>query len=254
VELASKDIHRALAFVSALNDAGYHPTEQALDAYAHVQPPKPLSVFDWIDSFGSGYGNQRAITQYLLYVLWLRHESGGLALTELGRHMLSALDAQSHQVRDAVEIALDPDDPIVLSRVVKRLAEIGPALLVDPYFRLDHLALVLEFTAINEIMLTDAVPEPERNALQHALSTPLDVNRKVEVRVAPKSDIHDRYVIPAHGAVTFIGASLNTVERRPTYIGQVKDAANEVRTLYRSVWQKAKILGVAGPDVTADGL
>jgi hypothetical protein len=140
VELASKDIHRALAFVSALNDAGYHPTEQALDAYAHVQPPKPLSVLDRFDPFGNGYGNPRAITQYLLYVLWLCSESGGLAITELGRHILLALDAQRHQGRDPVEVALDPDDPVVLSRVVKRLAEIGPALLVDPYFRLDHLA------------------------------------------------------------------------------------------------------------------
>ena len=254
MELASKEIHRALAYVAALNKHGYSPTTAEFDAYASSPGRKPLGMLGRIAADMPWYdyeGLQESVRDYLQRVYWVSSEGGQVRITDLGRVVLAALDEEAHQVEGPIEVVLDPQDPIVLSRVVKRLTAAGKALLVDPYFRLEQLLSIVNYTEIDRVLMSDQVERDNRNSLKHALDT-LPTARRMEVRVATKQEMHDRYVIPTRGPITFIGTSLGSVGRRLTVIGQLGDASEEIRQHYEATWQKADILGVAGA-VESDG-
>jgi hypothetical protein len=207
MELASPGVHQALAFVAALNRYGYRPTPDELDAYVDKPYPFRGMIADIVNSVWAyetfnALGLRETICEYLLRVLWIRLEGDRLAVTDCGRHVLLALEEGANAVDGPVEVTLDPQDPTVLSRVVRRLADLGKALLVDPYIRLEQFLLVMEYTEIDRILMTDAVKSSERQELKHALAG-LQAPRRIEVRMAKKEEIHDRYVIPPQGPVTF---------------------------------------------------
>lgn len=258
MRLVGPKVHRALAFIAALNQVGYKPTAHEVDAFANdIETAFVSEIIDGVFSpelfERSSFGGRESAREYLSRVHWAVQTAEGLKVTECGRYVLLALDAEDPGGEGGIEVSLDPDDPAALSAVVKRLASLGKALLVDPYLRLEQLNLIAGYTEIDRVLITDAVEKPERSAMAHALSNTV-INRPIEVRVAKKSEVHDRYVIPEVGPVTFIGSSIGTVGRRPTVIGQLRDTADEVRARYENVWRSASVLGaVPEESVSADG-
>jgi hypothetical protein len=255
VELASARVYRALAYAAALNRAGYTPTPRELEAYA-ADPDQGIAaqIFDRIYAYELYQGRhekQETFGEYLLRVGWTVEVNGRVAITDCGRHALLALEDAEYASEGLIEVVLDPKDPVVLSRAVKRLAELGKALLVDPYFGLDQFLPVMQHTEIDRILISDASKKAEREELAHALST-IQAPRMIEVRMTEKRKTHDRYVIPPHGPITFIGGSLNTIGRSPTVMGQLHDAAGEIREHYESIWTDADVVGVARSPAPGD--
>jgi len=244
MDLVSDETHRALAFLGALHKQGYHPYAHEFDAYTSTHGPHTTVMEMLRARFESSAIHHEGMRKYLQAVHWIgvRPKDHRIVITELGRHVLAALDESVHEVSQFVEVVLDPEDPLALSLVVKRLAALGKALLVDPYFRLEQLETLIQYTQVDRVLMTDAVKDSDRMSLKHALETvPM---RSTEVRIANKTEVHDRYAIPSHGPIMFIGASLNTVGRRPTVIGQLHDAADEIRKRYENTWAESAVLGV----------
>lgn len=254
MELASRQTHRALAYAAARNKHGHFPTVAQFTAYASNPDPKPApGIVEAVATMMTMYSTVPAesILEFLVRMEWVSHPDGGMRITNLGSAVLAALDEGAVQAQGAIEVVLTSDDRLAVSRAVKQLAAHGTALLVDPYFRLDQLFLIVGYTAIDRVLLSKKVSSADRTALKHALDT-VPWQRRVEVRVATKEKMHDRFVIPPQGSVTSIGTSLNFLGQGFTVLVQLGDVSAEIRRHYDVLWHGAERLGIAG-DLPPDG-
>jgi len=129
------------------------------------------------------------------------------------RALLRALDEVEVREAAPIDVVLAPDDPLAHSRLIGRIADAGPAMIVDPYFRLDQLMPIAVNAEVGRILTSDKTSSGERAALADAVSHRLTLGRPFEVRVSPGSEMHDRFIVPDAGPIQFIGASLNRVGR-----------------------------------------
>jgi len=244
MELASRQTHRALAYAAALNKHGHFPTVAQFAAYASNPDPKPApGIAEAVATMMTMYSTVPAesILAFLVRVEWVSHPDGRVRITDPGSAVLAALDEGAVQAQEVVEVVLTSDDPLALSRAVTQLVARGAALLVDPYFRLDQLSFIVGYTAIDRVLMSEKVNAADRTSLKHALDT-VPWQRRVEVRVATKEKMHDRFVIPPQGSVTSIGTSLNALGQGFTVLGQLGDASAEIRRHYDVLWQGAERL------------
>ncbi len=180
-------------------------------------------------------------TEYFLRVRWATQHDRRIVISSLGLAMGRALEQQSPS--DPV-VVLEPGDPIALGRVVERLASSGDALLVDPYFRLDQLLLIIDRTVVTRVLTSERVDAEGLEGLQTSTER-LTLPRPFEIRVASR-ELHDRYVIPATGAVTNIGSSMNGLGHVLTAMSSISDGADEVREMYERMWTESSVLASAG--------
>jgi len=242
MDIASRQAHRALAYLAALNKHGCFPTTPQFAAYASAPDPMdPLA--DLLARYP--IGPAESMLDYLARVHWVSRNDGLVRITDLGAAVLAALAAGTTQAEGAVEVVLTADDPLALSHAVKQLAALGPALLVDPYFRLNQLALIVNYTEIDRVLMSDQVPREDRQSLKHALDT-VPMSRRLEVRMAKKEQMHDRSVIPSQGAVLSIGTSLNYVGQKFMVLAKLSDVADALRRHCEELWHGSETLAVGG--------
>jgi hypothetical protein len=141
------------------------------------------------------------------------------------------------------DIVLNSEDPIAFARVVQRIAETGPGLLVEPYFRLDDLMPIVYYTQVARVLTSERTKPTERDGLKLGVER-LVLDRPFEVRVAGR-ELHDRYVIPEAGGAQFIGASLNRLGQVATAMGALHDGADRLRELYEELWTESSVLACA---------
>lgn len=261
--LADPDVHRALAYLAALAAEGYEPTIEEFNAYAEQPDRSPAQHRDVLATFAIQMMRALRTVQvapaesYAAHVVrmrWAEATGDRLRLTGLGSAVFRALEAQSLDPESVLDIVLEKGDPIALARVVSKIAELGPSLLVEPYFRLDVLMPVFQNTQVTRVLTSERAGTKDLENLSLGLSK-LVSDRPFEVRAAGR-EIHDRYIIPDAGPAHFLGASLNGLGQIVTAMGHLRDLSDPLRATYDSIWKDSRVIGTVKsasdePPVTA---
>ncbi|WP_395156863.1 hypothetical protein [Ilumatobacter sp.] len=250
MELIDSDGRRALAYLAALERSGHYPTLPQLEAYVakpHRSSNSPfgVSALSMLQVFR---GVDEALVDYLLRLDWVTFSPDGVKLTSLGRAIHTAADREERTGEESTDVVLDRDDPVVLAKLFRELGEVGEALLVDPYFRIDHLMSVLQATEVNRILTSRKVSNADINALAIALGTLGSDARQVEVKVADRS-LHDRHVIGVDGTVLLLGASLNGVGTVTSVVVKMADSAEAIAANCELMWDRADPLEPIAPTI-----
>jgi hypothetical protein len=186
------------------------------------------------------------VIEWLERLRWLHTDDQRVSITRLGRAVLAALE-DAEQVREIpVEIVLDPGDELAYARIIGAVADAGPCALVDPYFSIENLLDVIQRTEVERVLIK---PDGGRvSALSQAVSD-LRIPRQFEIRSS--DEFHDRFVIPNHGPVRFVGTSLRGVGRRLAVTGLLNDgpASHAIRHSFEEVWNRASVTAAASPPV-----
>lgn len=253
MDLIDSDGRRALAYLAALERSGHYPTLPQLEAYVAKPYRSTTSPFGIQASalFQVFRGIDEALVDYLLRLDWVAFSPDGVILTSLGRAMNAAAEQEERSGSEFIDVVLDRDDPVVLAKLFRELSEVGEALLVDPYFRIDHLMSVLQATEVNRILTSEKVSKSGIDALAIALGTLGPEARKVEVRVADKT-LHDRHVVGVDGAVLLLGASLNGVGSVTSVVVRMADSAEAVAANCELMWKSADVLEPIRPTSNTD--
>ena len=253
VDLIDGDGRRALAYLAALERSGHYPTLPLLEAYVAkpyrsttspfgIQASALVQVFRGVDE---------ALVNYLLRLDWVTFSPDGVKLTSLGRAIHTAAEREERSDGESTDVVLDRDDPVVLAKLFRELSEVGVALLIDPYFRIDHLMSVLQATEVNRILTSKKVSKSGIDALAIALGTLGPDARKVEVRVADKT-LHDRHVVGVDGTVLLLGASLNGVGSVTSVVVKMADSAEVIAANCELMWDSADPLEPIAPRNSAE--
>ncbi len=252
MEIADEPSHRVLAYLVGINRAGYRPTVEELGAYAE-KPDRIRWGPTWAAKIAQTLAQQLAakgplevesVIDYFERLGWANVSQGRIACTALGEAVLRTLD-QAQPDEAVIEAVLTPEDPLAYSRLIARIAMAGNAMIVDPYFRLDHLLPIATNTSVTKILTSDKIDAGDRAGLADGVPR-LALSRSLEVRLAPGEEMHDRFIIPRSGPVQMLGLSLSGVGRRATIVTELHDTAEEVRSRYEGIWTNAKSLAVAG--------
>lgn len=162
-------------------------------------------------------------------------------LTRLGRAVLRDAEVRDAGEEEELTIVLDPEDPFAYARVIGRIADLGPGLLVDPFFGLEQLGPIAFRTSITRV-ITGTAKKIDIAGLSTALETTA-FDRDFEIRVVDQSEIHDRYIISDSGRTHFIGTSLSGVGNKPSAMGEIHgQAAVAIRELHEELWDAANEL------------
>lgn len=256
MDLTTRDVHRSLGYLIALDRHGYQPTARELNAYADQPDRRParrenflVTTFALAASTIARQFMEREVepaedmAAHFVRLHWADSVGDRLYVSPLGRALHEALEEQSLEPDTVLDVVLESTDATALARVVGRIGQSGSALLVEPYFRLDHLMTIIEYTEVTRVLASERTTENDRKTLKLGVEK-LVLGRQFEVRVASR-EVHDRYVIPDRGRVQFIGASLNSLGQVATAMGTVNDGADEIRRLYESIWDDSPVLSRA---------
>lgn len=186
------------------------------------------------------------VLDFLVRVKWVtRSHDRRVTATALGLAVLQALDENQAGAEAAVEVVLNPDDPLAYSQLIGRVAEAGTAMIVDPYFRLDQLMSIAAHTIVTRVLTSDRIGKGDRASLADGIPR-LTLARPFEVRIAFYDRMHDRLIIPDAGQVQFLGTSLSGVGKKLTVTGPLSDVASDaLRKYYDDLWAQAEPVGTA---------
>ena len=185
--------------------------------------------------------------EHLIRLQWLdSDERGGLGVTPLGRALLRSvsIDDQDSDLLDVV--VLDANNELAYPIFVKKLAEAGDALLVDPYLRIEQLLTVKAYTTVSRVLISARVKQEDRAAMAVLVNVGGDYD--LEIRVADVGVLHDRLIISDDQVLT-IGTSINTIGRQhPTVLTPLPDlAADTFREHAEKWWEEAALLAAYPP-------
>jgi hypothetical protein len=139
--------HRALAYVSAANRGGYRPTTEELHEWLTASRPRGRIFNSQIEEIASAlkstweavFANSTITTDpetfagYLVRLGWVENEHNSLGLTPLGRALLRTAEADEDDNDSPTTVVLGAQDKLAYPMLIRRLAEAGLGLLVDPY-------------------------------------------------------------------------------------------------------------------------
>lgn len=241
MRILSDDQRHVLAFVQAANDGGIEPTSEDVEAWLAEPTPTSDMLGGWVGRHMRTTLGSKSTTEHALRLGWLASGSQGrhLRITPLGRALLRS----HYNEPDATEAVLIADnrDPLAYPRLIGALTDVGPGLLVDPYLDAQELLDIVEHTQLERVVVGQK-DKAKTTRLRLALKNP-EIAAKVEIRAS--SEVHDRMVISATGAVWLIGASLNTVSRRSSFTTLTPmpgAAADVLRNRVEECWSSASAL------------
>jgi hypothetical protein len=250
VRITSDTAHRVLTYIAAVTDQGHRLSVRAANAYqrAAAMASRPRGLMGLVTIFGdpeAAPGNLQDLGW-----AWVDGENN-VWLTSLGRAVLRALDQQEVEGDEPFDVVLNAEDPLAYPQVISRVAMHKDALLVDPYFKLEHLLHVVHNTTASRLLTG---PKADLPGLSTALSSSLPADRKLEVRVS--EEVHDRYIIPSSGPLDMIGTSLSGVGKgKPSAMIRVEPpAADAIRGVCEDLWDRAKPLEVVPADTRTEAL
>lgn len=261
MEIANDRAHRCLKYVAQVEDQGYSLRVDDFVAYARgPSRRRRIPSFDAISQMQRALAYARPDEDYLEYLYrvgWVAIVGPGdsindddvVAMTDLGRAVLSALDAGSVDQELAAAVVLDQGDPVGRARVIGEIARHGDCALVDRFFGIQDFLDIVQRTEVTRV-LTGTGGKDKLPSLQQALSD-VSVDRKFEVRLS--NAFHDRYVVPQSGPVLALGTSLGGVSKRVSTLITIQDDAggSAVRLAFEEEWKRAEPLAPVSSD--ADG-
>jgi hypothetical protein len=180
--------------------------------------------------------------------MWLDRNGPYVKITRLGEAVLASLEERAAEPEGPVVTILESKDALAYPTVIGNIGKRGDALLIDPYFKLDALPHVLQFTDVARLMIG---PNADVSSIGAALSTTITPNRPFEIRVSNES--HDRFVIPISGPVDAIGTSLSGVGRRYSVMFEISlPEADGIRQTCNEMWERAEpLVAASGPTSSA---
>jgi len=239
--------HRALSYISALNQQGYKVSVGELNAYIE----NPMRRSQWSISFTEAFKKilfePESVVDHFLRIGWIKRtvlkkgspsNADKVELTKLGSAVLKLLNQQELIAEPSAVIVLKADDFLSYSRVISKISEYNECLLADPYFRIDNLPDLINHTSCNRILTSELIQKRDKVALTIALKEVAE--KKIEIRVSNAKDFHDRFIIPQLGPVIFVGTSINSINQKFSVIGEISDpVAGEIRKAYEKFWVEA---------------
>lgn len=243
-------VHRALAYVDALNRQGYQPSATEVEKFA-TRPAPREAIYDDMWSRIATLGNvnrvlggrtlrERAepVVGYMNDLGWIQRGSdpARVTLTECGLSLLHALSQVEDHAGDALQVTLDPKDPLVYTKLTRTVASAKDGFLADAYFKADFIPWLVEATTVSRLLVKDT---SEKIPLALALGSVVG-SRAVEVRMTTDKGLHDRCLIPAAGSVMLFGHSINGVGKALTTVTPLGDGAGDAyRRQYEELWRTA---------------
>lgn len=262
--------HRRLAYIEAVQLQGYTLNVREFHNFS-VSPSRRPGRTSWTAtrkltaSIAQAFSRMpvevieepESVLDYFRRVGWVdtppaasRTPGSPVRITDLGVAVLRHTEAADTEGVSEMTVVLDPSDPFSYARVIGRIAALGEAMLVDPYFGLDQLSHIAFRTEISRV-LTSYGKESELAGLATALDT-IDLDRDFDLRVVDRHEIHDRFVI-AGESVHFIGTSLSGIGKRPSVMGQLHGStARAVASLHEQIWESADRLFEEEEDTEED--
>jgi hypothetical protein len=232
-----------LTYVALVRRQGYRLTDKELETFirqpdrigATVEFPGLSTAFDLLGGLKLKSIPGETVAKWLVRLNWLAIDGDRVALTELGSAVLRGADEQEIETELPLRIVLDPDDPMSYAKLIGRIADVGDALLVDPFFGLDQLLVILQSTSVTRVLVG---PKTKTGTLAAALGS-MTLPRSFAIRVS--GEVHDRFIIPKDGPVDALGTSLNGVGRKFTVMATLDPpVADTIRSKHEELWQAAK--------------
>lgn len=165
MELVAPTVHRGLAYVAALNREGYLPTCDQVEAFSTSPGPKPAvyggsivtlaTLVDAVINQQNLIEKAEPVVEYLFRMEWVSRVDRGIRLTDCGVALLRSLGkAEAEENIDSIEVTLDPKDPLVYAKLTRLIGGAGEALLVDAYFKHDHVPWLIEATQVERLLVS----------------------------------------------------------------------------------------------------
>ena len=126
--------------------------------------------------------------------------------------------------------------------------------LVDPYFRIGQLPVILDSTSISRVLISKQYKNSKvaRAELQTALMT-LPRLRHIEIRATASDTLHDRVLITEDDDVYMLGASLQSIGTSTTvYMAVPKAGVAPIRGEMEDLWNGAELVGVSVTEAIKD--
>lgn len=246
MELMTEDAHRALAYIGAARRYGAEITVDEVETFIDNPPENPFQMVTRV--WPTRLYRQRDVIEWLGRVRWIYVDADDrVRLTAIGQAMLRHAEAEALEAEEVEDVVLDPDDQIAYARAVERIASAGRAMLVDPYFRLDQLLVIVQHTKVDRLLTGGRGNDGDArlSGLSMALEK-LSVPRGLEVR--RNDEVHDRFVVPDTDAVLALGTSVGGIGRRFSVLINIKPpTADQVREAMLEAWQSADVVARAEP-------
>jgi hypothetical protein len=251
-EIAEPDVHRVMVYLDAVNQNGYQPTAQELDVYGK-QPDRSVTVRGGFAQLAAQAGGLSAIyatltgtrevesfSAHLVRLRWARESDGRHEITENGAAVLRALNVSATMSDSSViQTVLGAEDPIAYARVVSTIADMDDVLIVDPYLKIDQLPDLFRLTSVKRILTSSERKSADKKSVPFVAASSI-ATHEVEMRQDLGNDLHDRYFIPASGAVQMISTSLNGIGLRLSVLTPLdSEASRAVREAHEAIWTGA---------------
>jgi hypothetical protein len=224
MELVPEHVHRALKYIETMNRGQEAPTPADVDAFATKVPPAGGGYRSPMESFAAQYGailfqtrDPEPVCRYMESMGWIDIVAERVRLTSSGSAFLRGLDGKAEEqgaLTASAVVLLEPNSPMAPVHLARAAADAGAGMYVDKYLREEHLAWVLQNTALTKLLVGLA---DQRGVLATALGALPNADR-ISVRLYEGKDLHDRALVRADGGVTLIGASINGVGKNATVI------------------------------------
>jgi len=255
VEILSAYDHRLLGYSLAVQQNGYRLTVDEFEAYAESPTRRPAEsefnpgAFGGIASFLpaiQALASQMLVTKpgetpldHFRRVKWVSVAEDRVSVTQLGRAVVKAADAESRK-GEVIQAALDPGDPLAYARLVVQVAQLKNVMVVDPYFRAAQLLELYELRNLTRVLTSEKIGEDDLVSLR-STARAITWGRPFEIRAAPTSvGVHDRFMVQEVGAVYQVGSSLNGVGHAFTVLTEIEDLAPVVRQHFQTIWDDSE--------------
>jgi len=141
-------------------------------------------------------------------------------------------------------VVLSDKSPLSYARFVMEIARYDDCMLADPFFQVDNLPDILEYTNCTRILTRDSQKsQKERIAGLSVALKNINPQRGLQIRVSRHREFHDRYIITPSGPILAIGTSVNGVGTHFSVLVEIDEpVASLIRDRYREFWDQAEVL------------
>jgi hypothetical protein len=250
MDLVDEDTHRLLAYVDAVRSRGHRLTRAEFNEFANRPYRRQrttglVTIARMQSDITERVSWREPANAWFERLGWLTNDSqdgDGVMLTSLGMALLRHLEAPSPVAPEdsAIEIFLDPDDPMSYVRLIGTLSSLGEGvLLIDPYFRFAQLEDVMG-SSVSRILTSRKIGAKSVAQLELALGV-LPTDERPEIRVV--ADLHDRFAISDEGRVVALGSSIGSSRKNIGAVVEFHDeAGHAIRVAHETLWSDATVL------------
>jgi hypothetical protein len=161
VEIADEVAHQALGYVAAVSRRGHRLTLEEFKAYIR-SPGRNTTSQGGLSSFLVAQQAIRSLTgtvkvepviDWLTRLMWLESDGKYVQITSLGEIVLASLEDRASEPEGPLVTILESQDALAYPTVIGNIGKRGEALLIDPYFKLDALPHILQFTDVRRLLI-----------------------------------------------------------------------------------------------------